>query len=158
MHSTIAGPLTPDRHGCFFESAPLAIPYFDGRLLPVVFEEDEPAFLAEADRVLAAFLTLGRADRLTDSSAVYRYYEQVLAAGGRTGRPLIEREEDLWSHVTPESVMINWDETGQLYVCVDCACAWEEEHGLYLVFKDGEKLTRAAGFDGYYTDEAAAGG
>ncbi|MEP4534756.1 MAG: hypothetical protein ABJ004_16815 [Cyclobacteriaceae bacterium] len=29
---------------------------------------------------------------------------------------------------------------------------WGEEHGLQLIFKNGERLTRASGHDGHYED------
>lgn len=40
-----------------------------------------------------------------------------------------------------------------LHVVLGCECAWEPEHGLQLVFRDGRRLTRISQFDGDLTGD-----
>ena len=38
-----------------------------------------------------------------------------------------------------------------VYVQVACECAWESEHGLQLVFRQGATLSRVSDQDGHLT-------
>lgn len=153
MKSRITGELVPcDYDEDLFESEPISIPYFDNKELKVSFVEakHEP-YLKEADNVLEKFLNKDQVARLTDSKIVYDYYAQVLKHGYCTDLNLSSITE-IWNFVTPNEIIIDWEDEGKYYLCISCGCSWEEEHGLQLVFKNGEGLTRASGHDGHYED------
>lgn len=154
MESRIVGKIKPvDYDPEFFESSPYPIPYFDGKELTVGFVEakHEP-YLSEADNVLKTFLNLNNEDRIADSQLVFDYYNEVLKYG-YTRLLDINSLADIWNFVCPSQIIIQWDENADFYLCIECECGWEEEHGLQLVFKEGKKLTRASGNDGGFTDE-----
>lgn len=96
---------------------------------------------------------------------VYRYYRDIAeyySAEEREdyGIPTIERAADVWGHVQlgrRPSVSASLDDAsgylhaGVAYVSFECECDWEDEHGLCLVFIDGERLGRVSAYDGHPT-------
>ncbi len=104
-----------------------------------------------ADMVLQNFLTLDSGNKVNDSELVYRYYSETLKNGYAKSLE-IKTQQDIWIFVTPTEIIIHWDENGEFYLCVSCECVWEQEHGLLLVFKNGQILTRASGHDGHFED------
>ncbi len=65
----------------------------------------------------------------------------------------IENEVDIWNYVHPQEIYI--DQRGRrdddVYIQVACNCDWEQEHGLQLVFKKGQKITRVSDQDVHLT-------
>ncbi|MGW1529765.1 DUF6985 domain-containing protein [Streptomyces sp. NPDC002159] len=43
----------------------------------------------------------------------------------------------------------------QVYVSVECECAWEPEHGLQIVFRRGCSVTKVGPFDSHLTNVSA---
>lgn len=96
---------------------------------------------------------------------VYRYYRDIAeyySAEEREdyGIPAIERAADVWEHVQlgrHPTVSASLDDAsgylhaGVAYVSFECECDWEPEHGLCLVFIDGERLGRVSSYDGHRT-------
>ncbi len=153
MQSKIVGHLKPNKYNSdFFESEPFEIPYFDNQNLKVGFIEAlHQPYLETADKVLGNFLKLDSKDRIKNSEIVLHYYTETLKYGYT--KPLdISTKREIWNFVTPTEIVIHWDENEDFYLCVSCECEWEEEHGLQLVFKNGQTLTRASGHDGHFTD------
>ncbi|WP_240230868.1 DUF6985 domain-containing protein [Devosia lacusdianchii] len=132
------------------------VPYFDNAEMETI-EAVEDAGAAAA---LAAFVALTPADRLADARHVFAYYKDYhQAVGGedwldeQMGVP--ETPADIWRHVTPGGEIAvekgrkgddNW------YVVMEANCAWEEEHGLMLVWRNGTTLTKVGGYDGHLTN------
>ena len=153
MNSKIVGQLTPaDYDPDFFESKPFPIPYFDNTELKIGFvEAKHQPYLDAADNALEHFLRLNSMDKIENSGMVYQYYSETLKHGHT--KPLdIKSTKDIWNFVSPTGIIIHWNEAAEIYLCVSCDCKWEEEHGLQLVFKHGQALTRAGGHDGHFTD------
>ena len=96
---------------------------------------------------------------------VFRYYSDIVEffdAEEREayGIPEIESPSEVWQHVqlgrTPgvSTTVGNGSEylhRDVAYVKFECECAWEREHGLCLVFIDGERLGRVSSYDGHPT-------
>jgi hypothetical protein len=153
IESQVVGQLKSVEHDeAFFESVPFEIPYFDNQMITIGFVEAKyQPYLDSADNVLRKFLALTSKDRISNSELVFKYYDQTLKFG-YTNNLHIKTPSDIWNHVRANEIIINWDENGDFYLCVSCRCDWEEEHGLQLVFKDGQNLIRASGHDGHFTD------
>ena len=153
MDSKIAGQLKPDQHDSgLYKSEPLEIPYFNNKKLPIGFVEAEhKEYMDTADIVLQNFLKLNSLNKINDSAMVHEYYAETLEHGYT--KPLnISSIEDIWKFAEPEVIIIYWDENANFYLCVSCICEWEQEHGLELVFENGQAMTRAKGHDGHFTD------
>ena len=134
----------------------IRIPYFDDAEIELI----EPGVLddAEADAALKRFLALTPANRLADSRHVHAYYRDYhQAVGGedwfdpQMGVPATAAE--IWKHVSPNCLFLSKDRrSGCWHVVVEANCAWEEELGLMLVWRDGTTLTKAGGYDGHVTN------
>ena len=72
----------------------------------------------------------------------------------------IESPADVWMHVQlgakPLVTRRGYGDQG-IYISVECECAWEEEHGLQIVFKNGLKINKIGAYDGHYTNSDAYG-
>ncbi|MEM6303661.1 MAG: hypothetical protein AAF744_03015 [Pseudomonadota bacterium] len=132
----------------------IALPWFDGAEADL--EEPETPQKAAA---LKAFLSLTAQDRLAASRHVYAYYRDYHAIVGgedwldaQMGVPA--QPEDIWQHVTPQIIAVDSrpDMPGHVYVVIEADCAWEEEHGLMLVWEDGTELIKVSGYDGHTTN------
>jgi hypothetical protein len=152
MKSKIVGLLKEDEDGLGWVSKPFEIPYFDNLKLQILFiEAEEEAYLNAGDSALRHFMQLTAKNRIEHSALLYPYYEAVLSYNYIQPFDL-KTPEDIWKFVQPSEIIVDCDENDVWYVCVTCECDWEEEHGLQLVFTNGEKLTRVGGHDGHYTD------
>jgi hypothetical protein len=153
MESKIVGQLKSiEFNEYYFESEPFEIPYFDNKKLKISFvEAQHQPYLESADKVLENFLKLNSQDRTNGAGLVYKYYDETLKFG-YTKDLNIKTPLDIWNHVRANEIIIDSDENGDFYLCVSCGCDWEEEHGLQLVFKNGQTLVRASGHDGHLTD------
>jgi hypothetical protein len=151
----------------WWNSAPVAIPFFDGRQMVITFTELEPdddeIFVAEADEALQHFLALGYTDRNSVSHLLKQHGDSVLQASEQDGKRQemtdLKDENEIWESVHPTEIYVsrrkNRDE--DIYIQVTCECDWSPEHGLQLVFRQGRKLTRISTQDGHLTEADAYG-
>lgn len=161
IQSTVVGPLLPDADlDDWWYSHPVTVPFFDNQPVTIVLcgvttttAED----LADLDDCLRRFLALGSADRLALSNVVWANYQQVADAVGEELAIHIPTPADVWAHVHPREIGISWRDRRDrdIYLSIECACDWEEEHGLQLVFRRGRMLTRVCQFDGHLTEADA---
>ncbi len=57
----------------------------------------------------------------------------------------------VWEYITPTEIIISkdrWNRSEETFVQILCDCAWEEEHGLQIILKNGEELLRVSNQDG----------
>jgi hypothetical protein len=165
--SQVAGELTQDEQlDDWWEStAAIAVPFFDGRALPVVFMNYTPAedaaFLQQADDALRNFLALTMADRLAVSAHVHKNCTDFLEVVGHdeADEPMhaIKDASEIWAFVHPTNVYVKrrHRRDRDVYVQIACECEWEGEHGLQLVFRRGRQLTRVSAQDGHMTEADA---
>lgn len=165
MEMSGAGPLTLDEDLGWYYSAPLAAGALGGAVGQIVVTED---YFADDDKTavhdaVATFLTTD--DRaLRDASAnAFAYYldtvRLVREQGWDLQLPEIAGPESVWDHVSfggEFHVDRNADD-GQVYVSIECACTWEPEHGLQLVFRGGRTVSKVGPFDGHLTNASAFG-
>ena len=147
----------------WWESEKTAIPFFDNKELMITFIDFVPSqdktFIAEADQALTNFFKLNGQDRMSISELAHKNCIDYLDAVeyDEEHEPLrqIKDKNEIWKFIQPLEIYVargNYQE-GDIYVQVICHCAWEQEHGLQLVFKQGKTLTRISDLDGNLTDE-----
>lgn len=134
----------------------IKVPYFDD------FEVELADEVSHSDPALIEFLNRNSNDRLKDSRHVFNYYKDLHHAVG--GEDWLDQEmgivsdpKQIWMHVTPGLVFIasgHGSDTSR-YVVMEAECAWEEEHGLMMVWKDGKVLSKVGGYDGHLTNTNA---
>jgi hypothetical protein len=108
--------------------------------------------------VLEAFTKLTAADRIADSRHVYAYCQDYHEAvrgedwlDAQMGIP--QSPEQIWKHVTPGQVFVERSfSSDQHYLVMEAECAWEEEHGLMMVWRSGTTLCKTGGYDGHITN------
>lgn len=105
-----------------------------------------------------AFCSLRTADLLVASDDVFAYYQDVAAeVGDEPGFPGISAAGDVWDFVELGSEPLLQFQDGSWFVVLENECAWEPEHGLMLVLREGRRITKVSEFDGHLTNRHAYG-
>ena len=137
----------------------LTSPYFNNAVLDV-FEQTKTA---EECAALDAFASLPTENRLRDAHHLFAYYrdmhacdddpEELDALMGVPATP-----QDIWPHVSVHSVCARTNpDDGLAYVMVSGNCAWEPEHGLLMVWREGRVLNKVGVYDDHLTNAYAYG-
>lgn len=132
---------------------PVAVPFWDGRKIPVVYVFSPPEdhnFIPAADAAVAAFLKLTSADRL-DLVPLLEESREQSGNGAGTGK-------DVWSCLAPPEIIQvhrRHHRDKDIYVQMGLDCEWEPEDGLQLVFRKGLRITRVSRQDGWLTEADA---
>jgi Domain of unknown function (DUF6985) len=66
----------------------------------------------------------------------------------------IASPSDVWTHVQlGKEPIVSRRASGDkaIYVSIECNCEWEPEHGLQLVFRNGNQLVKVGPYDGHLT-------
>ncbi len=164
--SKVIGPLKQDDQlGNWWKSEAIKIPFFDNEKLAIIFVDFDPehdqTFLDEADQALTNFLKLNAADRNLISDLAYKncldFLEEVEFDEADESLRQIKAPNEIWNFIQPTEIYIARRpyQEQDIYVQVACACEWEQEHGLQLVFRQGKKLTRISDQDGHLTEADA---
>jgi hypothetical protein len=155
FNSRILGQVVPDQYE-LWRAPPIKLPYLDGVSLPVLMSNVEPADVARIDQALENFLALGLDARDAASPRILAQCQEFLGLVG------LDDDEDkemaaitdprkIWKHVAGEEILVERNDAGAepaIYIALLCSCAWETEHGLQLVYRNGETLTRVSEQDG----------
>jgi hypothetical protein len=154
MISKIAGQLTQDED---FEewwySKLIEIPYFQNKGLRIVFTDaGNENYFKLAETALYHFMQLSNSTREQHSNQIIENYRLNLIFD-YTPRLDLKSDKEIWSFVYPKEIFLELNEKGEVFVLVSCGCEWEEEHGLQLVFKEGQNLTRVSYNDGGLEEE-----
>lgn len=156
------GVVVEDEFG-FLESEPIPVPLFGGVALPFSVEgyQDDPA-REDFHAAVRTFLTLDRAVLEEAAPAVFAYYRDVAEEVGDQDEdfPVIDEPGEVWDHVRFDRHQASAQRDGEgepVYVSVECECAWEPEHGLQIVFRDGARVTKVGPYDGHLTNASATG-
>ncbi|NJM30291.1 MAG: hypothetical protein HC855_09475 [Rhizobiales bacterium] len=168
IQSAAAGTLTsgPDpRLPDFWHSQPLPIPLLNGTPVSVIYSGyvlgEEPDALAEYDAALADFLRLGAGERKRATPHVHKHCRAEVDTADWPGRAEVDAAtvspERVWEFVKPLNIYVERRlfNDMDIYVNVSCECAWDTEHGVALVFRQGKQLTRVGSNDGHLTDADA---
>lgn len=154
--SKTLGTVTPDEYGDIWEAEKIAIPYFDGKLVNVELFDISAGDAADIDAAMENFLSLTTKDRAAAAPLVLANCREFLEAVG------VETEEDremvtmtdasgIWRFVDCVSLSIKRNSCQgepSSYIALICNCACEREHGLQIVYRNGETLGRVSAQDG----------
>lgn len=103
------------------------------------------------------FITLSPKALIDASRHVYAYYSDIRDCGWGDP-PEITTAEEVWNYVDFGTIAIvsrrgNGDD--RIYISLECECAWEREHGLQIVFRDGDVISKVGQFDGHVSNADA---
>jgi hypothetical protein len=119
---------------------------------------DEDECKGEFHAAIANFLSGTPAVLREADEALFRYYKDFEEWWKEDGKLPINSADELWQHVRLGSEpMVSRRSYGDkgVYISVECGCDWEEEHGLQLVLKNGQKVNKLGGYDGHLTNSDA---
>lgn len=160
------GPLTLDEDLGWYYSGPVVAGALRGAVGQIVVTED---YLVDDDQsavhdAVATFLTMDDHALREASPHAFAYYldtvRLVREQGWNLQLPEIAGQESVWDFVSFGAefhVDRGSDGRGQVYVSIECECAWEPEHGLQLVFRAGRTVSKVGPFDGHLTNASAFG-
>lgn len=134
-----------------FVSNEVEVPFFNNKKFRFVVDvgHDYDGTKIDFQKVEIAvenFLALDALYRESISSVVYKNYKAVIDNCGMDEITMSD-VKDIWNHVSPIEILIKnegYFESGiysgiDIFVTVDCKCDWDEEHGLQLSFRMGNK-------------------
>lgn len=103
------------------------------------------------------FIALSPQALIDASKHVYAYYSDVRDSGWGDP-PEIPSAEQVWEHVdfgTEAIVSRRGNGDDRVYISLECGCAWEREHGLQIVFREGSCISKVGQFDGHVSNADA---
>lgn len=160
------GHLTLDEELGWYFSAPVAAGALRGATGRIVVTEDcsVDADQQAVEDAVATFLTMDDHALRDASPHAFAYYLDTvrldLEQGWNLQLPEIADPESVWEYVSFGAefhVDRGSGGDGQVYVSIECECAWEPEHGLQLVFRAGRIVSKVGPFDGHLTNATAFG-
>ncbi|MBU0660714.1 hypothetical protein KKG22_00875 [Patescibacteria group bacterium] len=136
-------------------SKPISVPFLKDKLvifnLEYLFEESD---VIDFDNAIKVFLK-NKYD-IFDSiiEPLYEYYQDNLEYSN-----IDIEKENILNHIQFGNV-INVEKREydkKVYLSFECECDWEREHGLQIVFKEGNIINKIGPYDGYLTNASAYG-
>ncbi len=90
---------------------------------------------------------------------IYKYYLDMKELWHREGVELvpIQSPNEIWAHIEFGSPVVTRRASGvaEVYVSIECSCSWEQEHGLQIVLKSGNKVCKVWPYNGHLTNADA---
>ncbi len=163
MNIELLGELTPDpRVNDWLVSDEIHVNYFPDTPLRFILEDaaSDPA-PTEFAAAVKNFLGLTLESRAEATPFVFKNYSDfvTLLNDGLDGEFdfVIDTPDDVWRHVQPSAIYVKRRFYGdkKIYVCITADCDWEEEHGLQIVYREGNQLSRVSDQDGHVTHSDA---
>ncbi|MDP1895738.1 MAG: hypothetical protein Q8K87_16615 [Hydrogenophaga sp.] len=149
-----------ERFGCYY-SQPIALAVLNGTECRVVLEGyDEDPNNAEYRVAIENLLSATPSVLKEVEGLIYQYYLDVRSYYPENYEdfPRIASADEVWSLIQLGSEPIvsrrGYGDLG-VYVSLECNCDWEPEHGLQIVFKDGNKVCKVGPYDGHLTNSDA---
>ena len=127
------------------------LPLFSNATVSAYFECKSPDELEPNERsVFAAFMALTPLDLKVATRHVAAYARECWAmeSNMRAVLPL-----NIWKHVTPGPIfLLNCATSKTLFISMEAECSWESEHGLQMVWRNGNELCKVGPFNGHPTN------
>lgn len=132
--------------------------------LPITFMDFDPAedatFIQEADAALTHFLSLNSFYKFEIAKHVFANFQEFCNYVPQSDLPPdLQKVQalNILSFVDPTALYLSrrTKNDKDIYIIMTCECAWDQDHGLQLVFRQGKKLTRVSDQDGHLTEADA---
>ncbi|WP_316674859.1 DUF6985 domain-containing protein [uncultured Tolumonas sp.] len=105
------------------------------------------------------FINLTDNDLKNIEPHIYQYYKDYLSHyHGHEKIVQIQHSEDILDYITigfEIYISRRFHGDNKIYISIECNCEWEPEHGLQLVFRDGNQICKVSPFDGHLTNSDA---
>lgn len=90
--------------------------------------------------------------------AIYNYYKDCIDLNKKIGfLNRIKNGRHVWHHIKwgNEPLVTYREIDNTAYISFECECDWEIEHGLQIVFKNGQCINKVGSYDGHLTNSDA---
>jgi hypothetical protein len=116
----------------------------------------------EFEAAIANFLSLDPSALKEAEGYVFQYYKDCEADWKSCDDEFtpIKSPSDVWQHVqfgSQPTVSRRRNGDMGVYISIECSCDWEEEHGMQIVLKNGNKVVKVGPYDGHLTNADAFG-
>lgn len=159
MALVIPGLGTVTQDGDWLVTEPREVPALGGRCRFLIDGYDPQEETRDLVACVEAFCSLDVSHLESASGHVFDYYRDVASevASRTPGFPDISQPAQVWDFVTltREPVVQREEDGGPWFVALENECAWEPEHGLMLVLKEGREVTKVSEYDGHLTNRHA---
>ncbi len=155
------GTLSHDDSLNCYTSDPVPVPVLGNH--PCTFTLDgyaDDAAPADFHAAVGHFLDAAPAVLAAAAADVFAYCQDCADWWDDADGPPPRSPGDVWRHVrlgTEPHVSRRRGGDRGVYVSVECNCDWEPEHGLQIVFRNGQRVNKVGPFDGHVTNADAYG-
>ncbi len=125
---------------------------FNGQKLTFILNGLEESDEEVATTAVMAFLGLGIKEKLAASEYVFANYSKMAELVDEEDLGCqISSKEDVWTHVHPSEIFVSKRRRREqaIYIQVTAECDWEPEHGLQIIYRRGNELSRVSDQDGH---------
>lgn len=155
------GEVTKDDRFGWLCSQPIKVAVLDGKECRIVLEGyDEEQNKDDYHVAISEFLSSPTSALKEAETYIYQYYQDISSFISPSDQEFvaIDSPAEIWAHIQFGSEPIvsrrgYGDE--KIYISLECNCDWEREHGLQIVFKDGNKVCKVGPYDGHLTNSDA---
>lgn len=153
------GALRPDKHiGEWLVSDPIPVSYFDNKEFTFILEGVTESDAEDVRSAINAFLRLGPRDRLAAGKYVFENYRKMAELVNEEDLGCrINSQDEIWKHVHPSEIFVSkrGRRDNYIYIQITAGCDWEPEHGLQIIYRQGQQLSRVSEQDGHLTHSDA---
>ena len=145
----------------WYRSKPMPVSVLGTKRCRIVVEGyDEDRKKEEFHTAIANFLSITPSVLAEAALYVFQYYGACKEQAGPDDEEFakIKSAASVFRHVRlGREPMVTRREYGDkgVYVSLECACDWEQEHGLQIVFKNGLRVNKVGPYDGHLTNSDA---
>ena len=144
-----------ERLGWYY-SEPVKVGLLNGQECRIVLEgyDDDPN-KDEYHATISNFLASSPEVLIEVEASIYQYYQDI---NSYSPSVTIGSPKEIWSHIQfGNELIVSRRSSGDegVYISLECNCAWEPEHGLQIVFRNGNKVCKIGPFDGHLTNADA---
>jgi hypothetical protein len=130
------------------------------RILLEGYEDD--AHPEEFHEAVRRFLSAGPDMLRAAQQHIYYYYLDCakLAKSEKRDCPEIQHAAQLWDHLEFGAEILvrrRSDAEQGVYLVLECDCDWNEEDGLQIVFREGNRVSRVSAFDDFLSNQEVYG-
>ena len=151
------GDFSHDEYGTLIGSERIRVPALGIECHFVLEGYEDDSQQTDFHDAMVCFHSLGVGVLREASKHVFAYYSAVKESGWGDP-PEIQAPDQVWDFVDfgEEAVVSRRSTTDtRIYISLECSCAWEREHGLQIVFREGKTINKVGPYDGHLTNSDA---
>lgn len=161
MQIPMLGNMTLDERYGWIYSAPVYLKMLDRDIQFILEAYEEDGNKQDFELAIREFLSLGHEVLNAAEPHIFAYYRDV---NGDYWEPSdqeyvgISTPGEVWDHIEfGEKVHVLRRFYGDkgVYVSMECNCDWEPEHGLQIIFRNGQWVSKVGSYDGHLSNADA---